>query len=224
MKNWHHANLIIGKTDSKNFVAKILKKDFNFDVLKNPDYYTFETENFGIDDARHFEKWSIGKPLIGDTKVSLLISETITIEAQNALLKILEEPKEGNFTFINIFDSGNFLPTFLSRVRIINYMSGEYSDSNISQNHNDPGILEAQKFIDANIGRRLAIVKSLNKKEIKPKNKELITNIIKVIYNKNYKITKEEIFRLNKIMKAEKYIKIRGSSNKIITEWLASVL
>ncbi len=224
MKNWHHANLIVGKTDSKNFVAKILKKDFNFDVSKNPDYYIFESENFGIDDARFFEKWSIGKPLIGDTKVSLLISETITIEAQNALLKVLEEPKQGNFTFINITDSGNFLPTFLSRVRVIDFNSSEYSDLNISQNHNDSGILEAQKFIDASVGKRLSSVKNLVKKENKTKTKELVTNILKAFYNKKRKLTKEELLELKKILKAEKYIKMRGSSSRMIIEWLASVL
>ena len=115
----HHANVIISREDCKDFVFDILKKDLNFDIKANPDFLMIENESFGIDDARNLEKWAIGKPLLGETKVFFIITKSITFEAQNALLKVLEEPPLGTYIFIKLENGGGLLPTFISRVNFL---------------------------------------------------------------------------------------------------------
>ena len=61
------------------------------------------------------------KPFKGKTKVVVIQSyESITKEAQNALLKVLEEPPANTLIIILTLKKEFLLPTILSRCKIIN--------------------------------------------------------------------------------------------------------
>lgn len=213
IKNIHHANVVIGKGDNRNFVFNILEKDLDFKIQANPDFLLMENESFGIDDARDLVKWAIGKPLCGELKVSLLIVKSITSDAQNALLKVLEEPPLGTYIFINLESLGGILPTFISRVRIINALtSAETPDDTAGQNMDS-------KFLRSNIKEKLAIIRSLSKKEDKNEMKELIKNLEETAYKSDFKPE-----YLKKILTAKIFASSRGSSPKMLLEWLSCVL
>ncbi len=209
----HHANIIINKGSCKDFVFDILEKDLNFNVKANPDFLLFENESFGIDDARDLALWTIGKPLVGEMKVSLLIIKSITPEAQNALLKVLEEPPPGTYIFINLESLGGILPTFLSRVRILDLIGiSEKSDVSSSK---DIG----SKFLHSDIKEKFSIARSLSKKEDKNEMKELIKNFEEIAYKNNFKPTD-----LKNILTAKIFASTRGSSPKMLIEWLSCVI
>lgn len=206
MNKLHHANIILGSEDHRSLVFEILEKDLNFNIHQNPDFLLLQNESFGIDDARDLEKWAQGKPFTGKTKVSLLIVGSITFEAQNALLKILEEPPLGTYIFINIPNLGNILGTFLSRVRILDFAKDDKAED-----------VDASKFFHSKIKERLAMIRSLSKKEDKNKIKNLIKDLEEVAYKNCSK-------EMRNILTAKVFASVRGSSPKMILEWLACVL
>ena len=210
----HHANIIISREDCKNFVFNILQKDLSFDIKANPDFLMIENESFGIDDARNLEKWAIGKPLLSETKVSFIITKSITHEAQNALLKVLEEPTLGTYFFINLENEGGLLPTFLSRVNILENFP------RVTLGEKTPF---ASKFLDSDIKDKFSLIQTLSKKTDKTDMKELIKDLEKISYEKYAgDISKSEIMK--NILTAKIFATARGSSPKMLLEWLACVI
>jgi DNA polymerase III delta prime subunit len=214
-KKMHHANVIVGEK-CKDFVFGILEEKLNFNVNANPDFLLFENQVFGIDDARDFERWAIGKPLIGESKVSLIIIKSITHEAQNALLKVLEEPPLGTYIFINLESLGGLLPTFLSRVRVLELPKGVFE---MPRSQKTPFGSEAQKFLAGRIKEKFALVRSLSKKENKEEMKELIKNLEEVAYKNDFNAK-----NLKNILTAKIFASNRGSSPKMLLEWLSCVI
>lgn len=222
MNEIHHANIVLG--NGRQFVLGILEKDLNFSFKANPDFFLIEGESFGIDDARTLERWAMGKPFLGGVKASLIIVNSITHEAQNALLKVLEEPPLGTYIFINIQSLGGLLATFLSRVRVLN-VSRDYLKEDVLPK--EKNLDNARKFFNAKINEKFALVRSLSKNEDKTPMRELVKNLEKIYYedyakNKSAGNTKAEMAK--NILTAKIFASTRGSSPKMILEWLSCVL
>lgn len=96
-------------------------KIYKFDVEK------IQTEKtVGIETIRNLQKKIFLKPFKGDKKIVILESFLgITIEAQNAFLKILEEPPLSTTIVISSNSLDFFLPTILSRCTVINLDKSE---------------------------------------------------------------------------------------------------
>ena len=213
MQKYHHANIIIGKEDYRNFVFDILLKDLNFDTKANPDFLLMESETFGIDDSRNMKKWVSGKPLLGEIKACLIVTNSITLEAQNALLKVLEEPPMGTYIFINIDSLGNLLPTFLSRVKVL--------DTSVVSEKLD------SEFLDSNIKKKLTLIRSLTKNKDKTPMKELLKNLEEIAYKNYAKDIAGDVAKakaMKNILTAKIFASSRGSSPKMLLEWLSCVL
>ncbi|TLD80248.1 DNA polymerase III subunit delta' [Helicobacter sp. MIT 05-5293] len=87
--------------------------------LDPENYYIFEREDFKIDDAKEVIAQSY--LTIKDDMLIILSANKYNQAAQNALLKITEEPPE-KIKFIFIARNKNaFLPTIRSRMRIISH-------------------------------------------------------------------------------------------------------
>jgi len=219
-KNIHHANIILGG-DCKKFVFEILEKDLDFVSKGNPDFMFLENESFGIDDARNLENWAIGKPLGEGKKVFFIITRAITHEAQNALLKVFEEPPANTYFFVALENLGGILPTFISRVRVLNIPSDHLSASAPSEPKENP----ASKFLRSKINSKLSLIRSLSKKEDKSKMKELIKDL-ENIYSHDFiqEASGANSENMKKILTAKIFASARGSSPKMLLEWLSCVL
>lgn len=204
----HHANLIVGVGDSQSFVFEILKNDLQFDPLANPDFLLLSGETFGIDEARALLLWSIGKPLAGEKKVCLVQAKTLGFEAQNALLKTLEEPTFGTYIFISVESLGGVLPTFISRVRVLSLAENSLYSETL-----------AKRFLSANIKEKLKLLGGLAKKENKSELKEMLNDLEEVAYQNDF-----EPQKMKDILKAKILVSARGASPKMVSEWLACVL
>ena len=80
----------------------------------------------GIDDVRDIQKRIHFKPLMGDRKaVLIIIPFGATIEAQNSMLKILEEPPESTLIYLVTNNHKTLLPTILSRAKVIEIKGSE---------------------------------------------------------------------------------------------------
>lgn len=208
----HHANVILSSEDCRDSIFDFLSNKLNFNVSANPDFLLIENHPFGIDDARDLEKWAIGRPFIGEVKVCLIITKNITHEAQNALLKVLEEPPAGTYIFINLENLGGLLPTVISRVMVLDNISETKVSSEKNKNY-------ISKFLNSKIGDRLAVVRSLAKKENKNDMKEFINDLEEIAYKE-----KATANQMKNILMAKIFARARGSSPKILLEWLSGVL
>ena len=87
-----------------------------------------------VDTIRNMKQEIYIKPYAGDRKVYIIPkADTMNQSAQNSLLKILEEPPEYCTIILIAENSGNFLPTILSRAPIFKFLNiSGYSDLNCS--------------------------------------------------------------------------------------------
>ncbi len=77
-------------------------------------------KSLGIEEVRNLQKNIFLKPVRSPKKaVVLKNAETLTVEAQNALLKILEEPPPDTIIILSSLKKEAFLPTIISRCKII---------------------------------------------------------------------------------------------------------
>lgn len=93
---------------SKNKIDKIDIDSINFE------------KSVGIEDIRIIQKKIYLKPIKSETKAIILNAYNgLTIEAQNALLKILEEPPNNTTVLLLVETVSQVLPTILSRCKSI---------------------------------------------------------------------------------------------------------
>ena len=103
--------------------------------INSADYLIIEPDNdkqsLGVDKTRKLKKWMTVKPYSGKNKLAVIPNaELLTIEAQNSILKELEEPNEGCHTVLTTFNQHLLLPTIQSRCEIIHDVSQcEQTDS-----------------------------------------------------------------------------------------------
>lgn len=113
-------SFLIAALDKKlsSFYTQTLLKERGVDVL-DINLCTYE-KAMGIEDVRNIQKQILLKPFRGKTKAVIIDAyEDITPQAQNALLKILEEPPANTIIVITAAKKELFLPTILSRCKII---------------------------------------------------------------------------------------------------------
>lgn len=86
-------------------------KEFSHKTLR-----VFEVDEFKIADAKEV----INEAYVYEEKVIAIIAKIFNIQAQNALLKILEEPPKGVEFVILTQNKNALLPTIRSRMQVIN--------------------------------------------------------------------------------------------------------
>ena len=102
---------------ARNKADLILKEN----KLNKFDIETLEFEKaLGIDDVRNIQKKIFLKPFKGEKKaVVIIMRQGATIEAQNSMLKLLEEPPLSTLIFLVTDNYQGFLPTILSRNKLL---------------------------------------------------------------------------------------------------------
>lgn len=181
----------IGKKEiAKEFAKKILcstkeegctcKSCLCFDSNNHPDLYVIDYDNqsIKIDEIRTLTEKVIEKPIISEKKVYIINNaETMTKEAQNCLLKTLEEPPE--FVVIILISSNDnlILNTIKSRCMTIkfnnidNELIKKYIDENLEYGELSENLL---KYINGSIGKAIKL------KDIKDKYTEIENYLKKV--------------------------------------------
>jgi DNA polymerase III, gamma/tau subunits len=113
----HHAVLYIGEKKQTNSHIESLFVELGIKTLGNPDIFLIETDVFSVEDARALSERSIEKAF-GERKFFIIKAEKFTREAQNALLKTLEDPVPNTHFILSAREVGMFLPTIISRLHI----------------------------------------------------------------------------------------------------------
>lgn len=98
----------------------VTDRDDTISLTPSPDHLTIEPETpvaaIGIEEIRNLKTWAALKPFQTTFKVVLIRkAQNLTVEAQNAMLKLLEEPPEQTIIVLTVDDAKNLLPTVISR-------------------------------------------------------------------------------------------------------------
>lgn len=116
----HHAYFII-EHEAEEIISKLkhfLENVVGVKTSGNPDFWHGRFDTLTIDHARDITETSQRKDFSGGKKIFIIQADFITEEAQNALLKVFEEPTVGTHFFI-ISPQDILLPTLRSRMVIV---------------------------------------------------------------------------------------------------------
>jgi hypothetical protein len=140
-------SFVVVSTDKKKRqeYVSVFCQNQNIDML---DITVIEKEgsknlnSIGIDEIKNLHGKIFLKPIKSEMKVVILDqAHLLTTEAQNALLKVLEEPPQHTAIILSTDSTEQLLPTILSRCQIISLTPGELELDEVEKR-------ELENFID----------------------------------------------------------------------------
>ena len=213
----HHAYFYEGPLALVGELRAHAREFFNFIGEHNPDVQVREFEKFGIDDSQALRSLASFKSTSGRALFIIGIG-SITSEAQQALLKLFEEPSRGSI-FILLVPHGTLLPTLRSRLM-------QYPEN--LQPALKKGPEEAATFLKATYKTRSTSITALLKDDegAKERVRALLQGLEAKIYAALQKSKGKKEYReaLEDIAKVRSYVGDRSPSLKMLLEHLAATL
>lgn len=215
----HHAYVVRGNVlSAKSEIFRIAEDELEVKTEGNPDFVYEKFESLSVDEVRNIKSLAESKSFeFEGKKVFVIEALSITREAQNSLLKVLEEPTDKTYFFIFGNCAENLIPTILSRVSLIDLREG-----------NSAGEDSAEKFLELSLAKRLNFVKKLSddiKDEKKSRGEAIsfLQDVERAVYEKFKSDPKALAGKLEKIETCRDFINDRSSSIKMILEFLAII-
>ncbi len=118
-------SFLIASSEEEFTDQEILKLLKNLNVAENSvDFMLIEQSSeklsIGIEVTRELKKWLSVKPFNSENKLAVIKrADLLTIEAQNSILKQLEEPNPNHYIALVLENPQSLLPTVLSRCEVI---------------------------------------------------------------------------------------------------------
>jgi len=179
-----------------------------------PDVYIYECQEFRIDNARELRERASMNPLVLSRRIFIIRCASIAVEAQNALLKTLEEPR-GNAVFFFLLPSPErLLPTFRSRTQSIS-ISGFTKSRQV--------IVDVEKFLKAKPAERITMLEPFTKKkEDEERDMQGIITLLDALERElgDAGLTKSHV-GLRAVYLAKRYITDKGALVKPLLEHVA---
>lgn len=148
-------------------IEKILEKH----ELKNPHpdlFYIPDGEKLGVEQSKKIRDHFAYKPNKAKGKaVAIESADNMTPEAQNALLKTIEELPENGLFLLGANSQASFLPTILSRCQIVILARPGSTDSGVSDKpdpQNDKYLKDIEKLLESTIEERFEYIEKLKEK------------------------------------------------------------
>jgi len=204
-----HAYVVGGNTEeTRRHISEMLAP---FTVLSG-DMFTTECISLGVDEVESLRAWQSLRPA-GQKKVCVVHTQFVTREAQNALLKTLEEPVADTHIFIALPKPHMLLGTLLSRVRVVDVSK------------KDAGHARAEDFLALSHSERIAYVgKIVTKSDEEEAAAEVREHALAHLESLElYFYKKQNVAVLEKILQFKKYLYLPGASVKMILETIALI-
>lgn len=195
-------------------------QNLGMDTQGNPDFVVLRHGLFSVADARRVSELAAGAAFAGAQRVLVIAAQRAYHEAQNALLKLFEEPPRGTSVFLILPTLGGLLPTLRSRVQIL-----------ISSDDAKPAISEmAEEFLKASREKRTALIKKLTSGKDDEDRQERrddaiqILNGIEAVAYAQFKKDRSIAILLSEIATLRGYLYDRSAPIRMILEHLSLVL
>ena len=168
-----HSMLITSKDKKRamDYIQTFCRKN-KIDII-DTSLYSFE-KAIGIQDVRNIHKQLVLRPFKGKVKVVVILAyDNITTEAQNALLKALEEPPANTIIIIAISRKELILSTIISRCKIIELKE---DDLTLSNEENAQYLKALISLSQKGIGYKLKLAQDIakNKGDVIPELEKMI--------------------------------------------------
>lgn len=187
--NFIQPRLLVNQSDSK--ILLNIFRELNLDLdLTSPDVIRITpAKEFSIEDARLVIKKASLSPLFAGHKAILIENFTnASIEAQNSLLKILEEPPASTLIIIFTENKNAILPTILSRVITVGQIQTKAYLNDQDQTQQAETLISQLISPELNLGQKLNLITPYKEPELK----SLLKSMLLVLNRTN--LTKNEIF------------------------------
>lgn len=205
----HHACLVLG---SKEIVlpkiTAFIEEDLLISISGNPDVHIEEYQSFGIDDGRALQNLA-SKTAFGEKKIFVTSFDSMTREAQNALLKLFEEPTPHTHFFLHTESPEQILKTLKSRLFIIDELESEAKhDTTTTQ------------FLKSSNAERIELLSDI----ISNKDKRAAHHLLSAIEVELAKALHTDADNpnlqngLHSVLEAKRYVSDRSSSLKLLLE------
>ncbi|MDB5204114.1 MAG: polymerase subunit delta, polymerase subunit delta protein [Candidatus Taylorbacteria bacterium] len=206
----HHAILVEGEPEATLAIIKTGLTENGLLVDGNPDIFFLTYQKFGIEDARSVIEMSLGAPVQNEKKIIVFSFDSITNDAQNAFLKIFEDPSPSLKFVLNTYTAEGLLPTLRSRLSIY-------------KNEKELEVTNVDSFMKMPVGEKLKEVEKIVKDYKDGGNKQVIKQfLLGIHYFLEEKIRKSgkgnDLVALKATAKALDYLEDKSSSVKILLE------
>lgn len=215
----HHAFVIAGEVEEGIQIAKRwVEKELGMKIQANPDISILRCGLLSVEEARKVVDGAAQAPIGGDTKVIIVAAQRVYHEAQNAFLKLFEEPPPGTYIFLILPNIGSLLPTLRSRVQILDtgHLKAPMSEA-------------AEEFMKASKEKRSAIIKKLatgKDEDARRENRDVAIEILNGVEQAAYarKHDAEAVALLTDIAELRAYLNGPSAPLRMILEHVSLVL
>jgi DNA polymerase III delta prime subunit len=218
--NLHHAYLIEGVRGE--IIPEIFKflKSININTVGNPDFCQIIIDNFKIDEAFDLRSMSSNKSFSSIKKIFMICANSFSLDAQNVLLKIFEEPIQNTHFFLITPDVNALLKTFVSRFYLISARQDLAEETK-----------QAEKFIAMPLKSRIDFIKKLlteaeDEDIATDSNRSKALKFLNELEFVLHKKMSKSLFDTNsfeQIFKAREFLRMPGSSTKTLLESVALI-
>ncbi len=169
----HHALVIEAEAEEGISVAEAWAgRELKMKLKGNSDVVVLRYGLFSVDDARYVTSIAVQAPFAGEHRVLIIAATRVYHEAQNALLKLFEEPPTGTYLFFILPSLGGLLPTLRSRIQVLDAERG-FTKPPLSET--------AEEFMKASKEKRSAMIKKLTSGKDDEEKRELRDEAIAIL-------------------------------------------
>ena len=178
-----------------------LKKD-------HPDVLWLEEEKLGVEQAKKIRQHLSLKPYSAKGRVVVVENaHNLTVDAQNSLLKTLEEPPAEAIILLTAGSDKNILPTVLSRVQTV--ILSEAKDLYSSATPQNDTAADIQKLLDLSVEQRFDYIEKLEDRE------QFLTALV-VYFHHQLPKHPEYLNFSQELLKAEEWKQANGNIRAIL--------
>lgn len=205
--NWPHFIVLVGLS-------------IDMAIFQEQPVFTFTENRLKLEHAQTIKQQLVVPP---SQKPSILLVETndINLSAQNALLKVSEEPADGWKLLIKMPSLEGVLPTILSRAEVV-YLSKSKQATTLN-----PKQYSLLPWVNMTYAERwqevIAWIKEIDKEENQNRWRDVLMNMIIELESNlpdSYQ-NKDWLDFVVRLLKLKDWLHNSGSSPKYILEWLA---
>lgn len=198
----HHATLVRAAKNQVTDSCQFVEETLGISMVGNPDFFLHEEEVLLIDLVREVNRRARQRN-VRNQSVFVLFFHSATLEAQNALLKLLEEPAEGTYIVLVTPFPDTLLATVRSRVQQVDLPHAATSPSG---------------FLDLSPAKRLAYLAPLLETKDIAALHALLDSVERELAAQDLR---EVSHKLTSLFALRTYLQGRSPSSKQLFEYLA---